>query len=77
MNGTRSLFSIVMAGAGAVLPMGAIVILGLVFDFAPWLLALLLVAGGVAGAWYGWRLGKTVPGSSARTTSSRGRRHHR
>jgi threonine/homoserine/homoserine lactone efflux protein len=58
MNESRTLFGAAMAVGGGLLLAAVLFLIGLVLDLSAGLIAVLMVAGAAAGAWYGWRLAR-------------------
>lgn len=60
MNGSRTLFRVVMAIAGALLLSAVMFLISVVLDLPSTLAAVLEGVAAVAGAWYGWRLARNT-----------------
>ncbi|MGD9891086.1 MAG: hypothetical protein AB7R89_08035 [Dehalococcoidia bacterium] len=73
MNESRTVFGAAMAVGGGLLLAAVVFLICLVLDLSAGLIAVLMVAGAAAGAWYGWRLAR----QSKLGGSSVGSRRHR
>jgi hypothetical protein len=60
MNGSRTLFRVVMAIAGALLFSAVMFLISVVLDLSTTVAAVLEGVAAVVGAWYGWRLARGI-----------------
>ena len=72
MNGSRRLFGVILAAAGALLAVAVALLIGAVLDLPDVVDVALILLGLIGGAWYGWRLAAGLKLRQSRPGSGHG-----